>query len=558
MRRIDTRRCVLASAGLGGLALALGAAAEFRTIDGTGNNTFQPAWGAADTRIIRFGYNADYPDILGDAIDFAGKPNPRDVSNAVLAQTGSILNDRGLSDFSVHWGQFLTHDLTLIETDPAANVLSDGSTGDFSIPVNTPGDPLGPGPIAFDRSVFDPATGIIDNSTGVARPVPRVQINSVTSFIDASNVYGSDTATADALRTFSGGRLATSAGGLLPGTDGAGDYLAGDTRANENVGLTAIHALFVREHNRLADLIQTNNPGMSDEDTYQWARKIVGAEMQAITYNQYLPAILGDAAPAAEDFNYTGIDASITSAFSTAAFRFGHSMQSNELLLVDDTGNTDTLSLAAASENPAFLTDDPGNVERLLRGLTEQTAQENDVYLVDDLRTIPFGPPGAGGTDLGAADIQRGRDHGLLSSNNRHRIAYNLAPLQDFAALTADPAVQAALASVYDSVDEVDAWVAMIAEDHQPGSSVGALAEAILVSQFSRLRDGDRFFFTADPDLDNPIVTSIIDLDAITLANLIELNTGITGLQANVFFVPEPATAAFMLTSLTLLRRRRV
>ena len=104
-------------------------AAEFRTFDGTGNNLDNPSQGAANTRVIRFGYDADYPDGIGDVIASSSKPNARDVSNAVNAQSSSILNDRGLSDWAVHWGQFLTHDITLIETGAQYNTLSTGAIG---------------------------------------------------------------------------------------------------------------------------------------------------------------------------------------------------------------------------------------------------------------------------------------------------------------------------------------------------------------------------------------------------------------------------------------------
>ena len=216
------------------------------------------------------------------------------------------MNSRGLSDWVTHWGQFLTHDMTLIRTSAESNRLSTGAVGDFNIRVTDPTDPLSPGPIPFDRSVFDPASGdgsIEDTSEG-PQFVPRWQINSNTSYIDASNVYGSDAVTATSLRTMSRGKLITSAAGLLPGTDADGVFLAGDERINENLGLTAIHALFVREHNRLADLIATHDATLTDEQIYQRARRIVGAEMQAITYNEFLPAVIGDAAPRPDDFVY--------------------------------------------------------------------------------------------------------------------------------------------------------------------------------------------------------------------------------------------------------------
>ena len=526
-------------------------AVEFRSIDGSGNNLSNLEQGAAGTRVIRFGYDADYPDGIGDVITETGKPNPRDVSNAINAQSGSILNDRNLSDWVVHWGQFLTHDMTLIPTGEQYNMLSTGETGDFNIPINNPSDPLGPNPIPFNRSQFDPATGngdVIDTPRGTI-PIPRSQINAVTSYIDASNVYGSDAATAESLRTFSDGQLATTGGGLLPPVDSENNFLAGDVRANENVGLTAIHTLFVREHNRLAERIKTHDATLSDDEIYHWARKIVGAEMQSITYREFLPALMGDEAPRAEDYFYDEIDASITTAFSTAAFRYGHSMQSPRIRLADNDGDdVGSIPLSTATENPELLANDPAKVELILKGLAAQTAQENDAYVVGGLRNIHFGPPGSGGTDLAALDIQRGRDHALLNSYRLMRQSYSLPPLNEFTQLTSGAQLQAALADVYGTVDNLDAWVAMIAEDHVPGSSLGQLAQTIIHSQFVRLRDGDRFFFSGDPDLESELVAAVVDLDAVTLSQIIQLNTGIDRLQANVFFVvPEPTTRLMIL-----------
>jgi hypothetical protein len=552
---------------LGALAVAIGlvltshsSAVEFRTIDGTGNNLFNAAQGAANTRVVRVGYDADYPGGIGDVITEARKPNPRDVSNAVNTQSSSVLNDRGLSDWIVHWGQFLTHDMSLIQTGAAYNVLSTGATGNFDIAVTDPSDTLGPNPIRFNRSAFDPTTGngdVIVTPRGII-PIPRWQINSNTSYIDASNIYGSDDVTAASLRA-AGGKLATSGGGLLPVLDSANRFVSGDTRVNENVGLSALHALFVREHNRLAERIAAAQPELTDDDVYQWARKIVGAEMQIITYREFLPAVMGNGAPKPEEYFYDEIDASITTAFSTAAFRFGHSMQSPRILLVDNNGNqAGMIGLTAASENPAFLTSDPGRVDLILKGLASQIAQENDAYVIDALRNIRFGPPGAGGTDLAALDIQRGRDHGLLNSYTRMRTAYNLAPFNSFDQLTSDVGLQAALAAVYGTVDNLDGWIAMIAEDHIAGSSLGSLAQTILRSQFTRLRDGDRFFFTGDPDLESPIVTSVINLDSITLSQIIKRNSSVTRLQRNVFFVvPEPGSLWLVSTLATICTIRR-
>lgn len=502
-----------------------------RSIDGSG----YAIGGAAETPLLRIA-PADYPgDGSGEEIYVEpALPNPRTISNVVVAQTDLPPNARGLSDMIWAWGQFLDHDLDLTFTSAAS--------GTADIPIPDPDDPLGPAPIFFNRSEYADGTGTPGN--------PRQQINSITAFIDASNVYGSDAIRAAALRTDEGlgARLKTSAGNLLPfNLDGLPNaptpspafFLAGDVRANEQVGLTALHTLFVREHNRLADRIAQVYPHADDEQVYQLARKIVGAEMQIITYNEFLPALLGPYAPSLSD--YAGwdvdIDPSIASEFSTALFRVGHTMLSPHLLLADRKGViVDVLPLRNAFFHPGYLAADPRRVEFLLAGFTRQSAQEIDSFIVDDVRNFLFGPPGAGGLDLASLNIQRGRDHGL-PRYSALRAAYGLAPAGGFTDISSDPAVAHALAFVYASPGEVDPWVGALSEDHLPGASVGELIAAGLIDQFTRLRDGDPFFYLNDPDLAHARIRNIIDLQELRLCQVIRWNTAISKLPNNVFFV---------------------
>ncbi|MFT5523984.1 MAG: peroxidase, partial [Pirellulaceae bacterium] len=539
---------------------------DFRSIDGTGNNESNGRndWGATDTQLIRNGYPGGYPDGYGDEIRTA--PNPRDVSNAIHAQTESVLNDRNLSDWVVQWGQFITHDLDLTTNDASFDDLFSGGTGDFSIPINDANDPLGPNAIPFHRSNYDPDTGDTDlipspppppgRPPAPPRPDWREQINSITSFIDASNVYGSDQARADALRTFADGKLKTTSNGLLPDFNtggfanddpigmGTSLFLLGDARGNEQTGLTATHSLFIREHNRLADLLKANDNALTDQEIYQIARKIVGAEMQIITYHEFLPAMLGNTAPSAADYSYNdNVDPTVTNSFASAFFRYGHSMQSPSLALVNNDGSSaGGLSLRGAFFNPNLLTNDTDVVDQVLKGLAVQVAQENDALLVDDIRNFLFGPPGAGGLDLAALDIQRGRDHGLVGFNEL-RGAYQLQPLQNYSQLTSDATLQQTLQSIYgNNVNNVDPFVAGVVEDHLPGTSVGQMVQRSIADQFTRLRDGDRFFYTGDVDLQESAVTSVIDLDNFSLAELIKANTNITNIQDNVFFAANDFT----------------
>jgi hypothetical protein len=171
----------------------------------------------------------------------------------------------------------------------------------------------------------------------------------------------------------------------------------------------------------------------------------------------------------------------------------------------------------------------------MLKGLASQLGQENDLLLVDGVRNNLFGPPGAGGLDLAALDIQRGRDHGLPDYNTLRK-TYGLERVTSFDQISSDPATQAKLQQLFGTVDNIDAFVGALAEDHLPGSGVGPLVHAVVGNQFERLRDGDRFFYTADPFLQSNAVRQILDLDKVTLARVIKWNTDITHIQADVFF----------------------
>jgi len=173
------------------------------------------------------------------------------------------------------------------------------------------------------------------------------------------------------------------------------------------------------------------------------------------------------------------------------------------------------------------------DIDPILKYLASDNAQEIDPIVVDDVRNFLFGEPGQGGFDLASLNIQRGRDHGLADYNTV-REAYGLERVTGFEQITSDPALQAKLASTYGSVDNIDLWIGGLSEDHLPGSSLGETFTVILVDQFARLRDGDRFWYQVY--LPNRLVREI---ENTTLADIIRRNTALTKLQENVFFFNE-------------------
>jgi hypothetical protein len=510
-------------------------AQPFRTYDGTGNNLANPNWGAVNTPYLREASGAHYADGVS-APAGADRPGAREISNALAAQGElSTEDERGLSTAIYEFGQFLDHDIGLAKS---------GDTEAFDIPVPAGDvyfDPAGTGAarIFFDRSAFVWSRG---------RTPTREQVNTVTAFIDASHIYGSEPSRAAWLRTFSGGRLkerATNVGVLLPLNDGtqANDNplglpatslsVAGDVRANEQPGLTTLHVVFLREHNFQADRLAALHRNWNDERVYQEARRIVGAEIQSITVNEFLPALLGHALPPYRGYN-PRVNPGIGNTFATAAYRFGHSQVGPDIGVINEAfEEIASLELADIFFNPDAIPS-IGGIDPIVRYLAIDGAQQIDNLVVDPLRNFLFGPPGAGGLDLASLNIQRGRDHGI-GSYNEVRANFRLRRVRTFEQITRDPEVAARLREVYGSVDRIDAWIGILAEDHLPGSSVGATADAVITEQFARLRDGDRFWYQNDRF--EPRERAM--LEATSLAVLLRRHTGIERLQDDIFFAED-------------------
>ncbi len=522
VRQIDPREPIVAPRSVGGSVWA--------SIDGSGNNLAQPQMGAAHTPLRRqlpSAYADDQQAMTGQT-----RRSARELSNQLNTQPPASPQLTTVSDFLWQWGQFLDHDLDLTDgTDPPEPAA-------IAVPLGDPQfDPQANGneQIAFNRSLYT------TDSQG-----RRQQVNEITTWIDGSQVYGSDAARAAALRRNDGsGKLLLDQNGLLPlnlaglpnatgGRDPQALFLAGDVRANEQVGLTVMHTLFVREHNRLVDAYTAAQPELDGETLYQLARRWVIGQLQVISYDEYLPVLLGADALGTYSGYQPSVDASIANVFATAAYRYGHSALNDQLLRLDDRNRSvvdGSLSLRDAFFAPSQV--EQYGIEPFLRGLAWQRCRPIDLMVSEDVRSFLFGPPGAGGFDLAALNIQRGRDHGLPDYNTV-REAMGLPRAVDFADITDDQNLAARLQVAYASIDDMDAWVGGLAEDPVPGALVGPTFHAILVDQFQRLRDGDRFWYQ---NQFSPV--EIAQLQRTRLADIIRRNTTVgTELFDNVFQVP--------------------
>ena len=603
-----------------------------RTLDGSNNNPFFPNFGRANVQYRR-NANARYAD--GIARPVTGV-SPRFVSNRVFNDTSqNLFSENNVTQWGFAWGQFMDHTFGLRQT---ANGESQ------PLPFNA-NDPLEDfrndfGVIDFTRTPAAPGTGV--NNT-------RQQINTVDSFIDGSSVYGNSAARLDWLRqgSLDGNPANNSAllllpGGFLPTVGARGNpanapamdaegrlrgnpsrtQVAGDVRANENIALTGTHTLFALEHNRIVQALPTS---LSQELRFQIARRVVGAEQQFITYNEFLPA-LGVQLPSYRGYN-PFVNPTLSNEFAVVGYR-AHSMIHGELEPFGEAADFTADELEAieaqgveveiagdeiefvvplnvAFFNPDLLTQI--GLGPVMAGLGGEPQYKNDEQIDNQLRSVLFQVPVAGNpecldgptlpecfngvVDLGAVDIERGRDHGMPSYNGL-RQAYGLSARSSFTSITGestssfpndpqidprdpindpdildfvqlrdidgnviDPAdeeavdgeavvgirrttLAARLRAIYGSVSNVDAFVGMVSERHVTGTEFGELQLAIWRNEFQRLRDGDRFFYANDPVLTQIRNEFGIDFRR-TLSQIIVDNTDLeTGdIAANVFEV---------------------
>ena len=358
----------------------------YRMYNGTCNNLKKPLWGSASTAFQRT-LLPEYSDGIWDPkVAKSGNFLP----SARLISTKIVPDANKPSELDTHnvmqWGQFTDHDIT-------------------HTPLFRLGDSNSSGIQCCTESGFETVSQLVSHPRCLPIPIPAndpfyrkhkqrcmnfvrslpgpqescafgyaEQQNQITHFHDASQVYGSDEEEAVELRAGKGGLMKSykprEGKELLPQQKGRLEsdecaiesekqkqqdkkcFKAGDSRSNEQPGLTAFHTVWLREHNRLARELAYLNPHWDDEQLYQEARRILIAEMQVglyfsftcvnhiifqhITYNEWLPVVIGtdfmselDILPLSHGHSnkYSAkINPTILNSFATAAFRFGHTL----------------------------------------------------------------------------------------------------------------------------------------------------------------------------------------------------------------------------------------
>jgi len=248
--------------------------------------------------------------------------------------------------------------------------------------------------------------------------------------------------------------------------------------------MTALVILFLRYHNIRSDFhARLSNFTLSDEELYWLARKDTTCAYQNLVEEKYIPTLIGELLEDYKGYN-SEIDPRIDVYFSGSSFRYGHSGISGLIRLLDkdfhQISGDPWLLRDVYVRTEAFLTSG-ADAASVLRGLAAEASKGIDLHFVDDVAYFT--------RQMAVVNIQRGRDEGLPSYNDA-REWFGFDRVTSFREISlGDEIIEKALANLYASVDDIDSYVGQLLD---PKNRV---MYASLKEQFTRLRDGDRFWY---------------------------------------------------------------
>lgn len=354
----------------------------------------------------------------------------------------------------------------------------------------------------------------------------RAQFNTLTSVIDGNTIYGVNEKFTRKLRTGYGGLLRMNPvfaeyglKDLLPLKLDIPDegctrpnksmfcFEAGEIRVNEQLVLTCMHTMMARNHNNIAEGLTAINPHWDDETLFQETRRINIATIQHITFNEFLPIILGKDVmdkfgllTQKEDY-WNGYDSTVNpgiiDSFASAAFRFGHT------LLPTAVERWSKAHKFIASKRLSDLIRRPfdiyraGVIDEYFMGLMNQVAQAMDDSITQEVTNHLFKKEGERfGMDLVSFNMQRGREFGVPGFMEFRKFC-GLPVANSFEELYGQMPNETVrrYQSIYENPFDMDLWSGGVSEKSLPGSMLGPTFACIIATQFSYLRRGDRFWY---------------------------------------------------------------
>ncbi|CAI6354745.1 unnamed protein product [Macrosiphum euphorbiae] len=518
--------------------LCTGKDLNYRSADGSCNNLERNYLGKANTAYKRLLF-PEYTDGISEMPNFYEKklPDPRLVSTNFVKNEDSP--DLTKTMLMAYWAMFIGHDLshTAVSTMGTDHRFESCCDKDKNIqyammkhiksckPIYVPAEDslCKPDPLSCMKCMN------YVRSRPAMRPDctfgPREQMNQATHYLDASMIYGTSEQQTLSLRQMSLGLLLVDDRFFYLNTlplettdtnfcqNGPGTcYRAGDIRANAYPQLNALYAMWVLEHNRIAREVYKENLFLSDEEIFREAKKIVTAFIQHITYNEWLPALLG--------VNYTkenglGLgqrtvydvtaDPTVSNSFATAILPFANSMIGDKISVgfygafepVNVPVIVSEWNLKENYNKPSNLMKDFWN--RMLTGLYVQATQKIDMVFTEMLTNYLYVMDQnyySFGMDIVSLDIQRSRDHGIPSYTQFRKYCglKDIENVQDLSEIMVEGSADKLL-KLYKTWNDIDLLVGALLEKHVDDAMVGPTMRCLIREQFVRTRIADRYFY---------------------------------------------------------------
>uniref|UniRef100_A0A8B9NWP2 NAD(P)H oxidase (H2O2-forming) n=1 Tax=Apteryx owenii TaxID=8824 RepID=A0A8B9NWP2_APTOW len=472
---------------------------EVQRYDGWYNNLLHHSHGSVGASLLRL-LPANYADGVYQALQEPRVPNARQLSVAVAQGPSGLPSHRNTTVLGVFFGFHVLSEILEAEKPgcPAEFLNIRIPTGDPVFDPESTGDVILP----FQRIQWALETGQSPNK-------PREQVR--TFWLDGSSIYGPSHSWSDALRSFSGGKLASGPDkrfpretngkvpmwkALDPSTGKGGPQGIYGKEEPGNPFLQAENIIWFRYHNHWATALAQAHPTWTDEDLFQHARKRVIATFQSIVLYEWLPALLEIAVPEYKGYQQH-LDPSLSPEFMAAASLFLATMVPPGIYRRDPTCQFRADPYPALRLCNSYWSRESTRLQRaedmddLLLGMSSQIAEREDNIVVEDLQDYWYGPLKYTRTDYVASWLQRGRDIGL-PTYNQAREQFGLKPLQtwtDLAPHLGEQVLERVAALYANNTARLELLPGGMLEAN------GSLFSAIILDQFVRLRDGDRFWF---------------------------------------------------------------
>lgn len=249
---------------------------KFRSPTGECNNILHRSWGARGDVFMRL-LEADYADGRSQprtSVSAHVLPEPEALIEALQASNDDSVEHPHITAMLPAWGQLIAYDMVEITALATDFKCCRNQTGGPSVSSTEEIDQCYVRAGGQCREYKRSAPSI---EPGNCQFEQRDQMNAASSFIDGSGLYGSTEKDFESLRTYRSGKV----------------DIRGCPRCTEAGAVGALHTILLKEHNRIATILADKSPSWSDTTIFLEARRAVIAEIQHITYHEFLPIILG-------------------------------------------------------------------------------------------------------------------------------------------------------------------------------------------------------------------------------------------------------------------------